>query len=150
MRVLIVDDDRDFCEALYDVLEPEGYKVSIATDADQAQSLLSRTEFNVAFLDVRLGQTNGIELIDTIKRKHPHLICVVMAAFAEMDTAIKAIRKGAYDFLRKPFHMHEFIATVDRCFELLRLELERARAEDVKQSMQTRLIQSQKMEEWRV
>ena len=80
-------------------------------------------------MDVRLGHDSGINLIAQLKETHPDLLCVMMTAYAAMDTAIEAIHEGAYDYLQKPLDMRYLLATLDRCFEKLRLESEKAEAE---------------------
>jgi DNA-binding NtrC family response regulator len=76
----------------------------------------------VALIDIRLDRSNGIALIAKLKKACPGILCVMMAAYAAIDTAVKALKEGANDYLRKPIDINDFLATLDRCFEKRRLE----------------------------
>ena len=121
-RVLIVDDDVDFADSLHDVLEAENYLIKIANNASDALSTAETFAPHVALLDIRLGQTNGFELLTMLKQKHPHLLCIIMTAYADIETAIKALQSDAYDYLRKPLYPPELAVTLNRCFEKIDLE----------------------------
>jgi signal transduction histidine kinase/FixJ family two-component response regulator len=107
-RVLIVDDDVDFADSLHDILD--------------ALSAAETFVPHVALLDIRLGQTNGLDLLTALKQKHPDLLCVIMTAYANIETVIKALQSDAYDYLRKPLYPPELATTLDRCFEKIDLE----------------------------
>ncbi len=128
-RILIVDDDRDLAESLHDTLESKGYIVETAHDAKTAQALAGKFNAQVALLDIRLGRANGVGLISKLKQQHPEIICVMMTAYRSAETVLKALRQGAYDYLTKPLHPDELLATLERCYEKLHLEQERQRAE---------------------
>ena len=126
LRVLIVDDDRDFGGGLADLLALEGYDVKLADSADAAWEALKRFPAEVSLIDLRLGKGSGIDLIASLKNRHPELLCVMMTAYADLDTAVEALRQGAYDYLRKPFHSEELLATLKRCFECINIIQEKA------------------------
>jgi signal transduction histidine kinase/DNA-binding response OmpR family regulator len=121
-RVLIVDDDVDFADSLHDILEAENYLIEIANNASDALSAAETFVPDVALLDIRLGQTNGLDLLTALKQKHPDLLCVIMTAYANIETVIKALQSDAYDYLRKPLYPPELATTLDRCFEKIDLE----------------------------
>lgn len=102
-NILVVDDDADFAASLRALLVSRGYGAQIATSSDQALELLQARGFEVALVDVRLGQLSGIELIATLQRTVPALACVLITAHASLDSAVAAIQAGAYEYLRKPF-----------------------------------------------
>ena len=120
--VLVVDDHEDFAESVADILELNGYDASITFDQKSARDLLKQRNFQVALIDLRLGNTSGIDLIGSLKAIRPGILCLIMTAYAEVDTAIEAVRKGAYNYLRKPFNAAELTANLDRCYEKIRLE----------------------------
>ncbi|MDH3593552.1 MAG: response regulator, partial [Rhodospirillales bacterium] len=103
-RVLIVDDDEDLAESLADLLLARGYRVEIAASAHQAKDISQSFDVQVALLDIRLGRDSGLDVIQILKRQKPDVICVMATGYAETDTAVEALRLGAYDYLRKPLH----------------------------------------------
>lgn len=121
-RVLIIDDDVDFADALQDTLDPARYQIETANDLQAALEIEHQFDPGVALIDVRLGQTNGLDLIKVLKEHRPDLLCVIMTAYVDVDTAIEALKSGAYDYLRKPIHPPELWVVLDRCFEKIRLE----------------------------
>ena len=128
-RILIVDDDPDFALSLLDVLESRGYQVEIAHDVPSGREKAQQLKAQVALVDIRLRRDSGINLIAQLKEINPNILCVMMTAYAAMDNAIEAIHQGAYDYLQKPLDMRYLLATLDRCFEKLQLENEKAAAE---------------------
>lgn len=123
-RLLIVDDDQEFAESITDILIPEGYEPIIADRADTASIALQRQSPSVALIDVRLRGTSGVELLARLKAEQPNLVVVMMTAHADTQTAINALRKGAYDYCDKNCDPDELIAALDRAFERHRLETE--------------------------
>ncbi len=121
-RVLIVDDDRDFAEGLRNLLMLEGYDTEMALDAEQAQAAIEQFDAQVAILDFRLGRTIGLDLVSAFRQRRPHIVCVLATAYADMDTAVHALRQGTYDYLAKPLNTADLLTTLDRCFEKIRLQ----------------------------
>ncbi|MEJ2108278.1 MAG: response regulator [Acidiferrobacteraceae bacterium] len=128
-RILIVDDDADFALSLLDVLESRGYQVAIAHDVPSGREKAQQLDAQVALVDIRLRRDSGINLIAQLKEINPDILCVIMTAYAAMDNAIEAIHEGAYDYLQKPLDMRYLLATLNRCFEKLWLESEKAAVE---------------------
>lgn len=124
-RVLIVDDDRDFAESMQDLLEARGYVTRIAYDSDSALHALTTFPAEVALLDIRIGLHSGIDLLKLLGRRAPELLCVMITAYCSADTAIEALRRGAYDYLAKPVRAEVLTAALERCFETLDLRRER-------------------------
>src|SRR5687767_3496504 len=90
-RILIVEDDRDFADSLVDILVPENYEASAVDTPEAAIEALQEASWPVAMLDIRLGQSSGVELLSRLKSGWPDLICVMMTAQVETQTAIKAL-----------------------------------------------------------
>ncbi|MGL4291864.1 MAG: response regulator, partial [Phreatobacter sp.] len=101
--VLVIDDDIDFAASLAGLLQLDGYDVAVAHDPDAALACIDRQAIAVALVDVRLGLGNGIDLVRDLRRRAPDLVCVMVTAFASIDTAVEALQAGAYDYLCKPF-----------------------------------------------
>ena len=139
-RILIVEDEKDFALILADTLESRGYQIEIAHCATSGREKAQAFAAQVALLDIRLGHESGIDLIAELEEVRPGVLCVMMTADAAVDTAIKAIHRGAYDYLPKPLDMRRLLATLDRCFEKLRLESEKAAAENALKARNTELL----------
>ena len=120
--ILIVDDDSDFADSLDDLLRLHQYNTVLANDFQQAIELAKSTHPQIALLDIRLGQTSGVSLIQELKKVTPETQCIMLTGFASLDTAITAMRSGAYDYITKPPHPEELLLTVERCLQQLQLQ----------------------------
>ncbi len=129
-RVLVVDDDRYFAESLSTLLKLEGYDIGIAHSALRARQIIEAFEAQVAILDFRLGSTVGVDLIRPLTERRPGLVCILLTAYEDVDTVVRALRCGAYDYIRKPVREEELFATLDRCFEKRRLMAAKEAAEE--------------------
>ena len=127
-RILLVDDDHDFADSLAALLKFEGYEVDVAYSAEMSLETVARGSPQVALVDIRLGHSNGVDLVRELRRLSPNLIAVMITAYATIEATIGALQAGAYDYLCKPFHTDDLLATLERCFERQRLEAERWRA----------------------
>jgi signal transduction histidine kinase len=123
-QVLIVDDDEEFAESIADILTPAGYEAVIADRAETAALALQEASPPVAMLDIRLGRSSGVDLLARLREQAPDLICVMMTAHADTQSAIAALRQGAYDYFDKSSEPAELLAVLDRCFEKCRLQEE--------------------------
>jgi NtrC-family two-component system response regulator AlgB len=103
MRVLIIDDDTSIRHTLRIALETMGHAVDEAASAAQALDRVATGSCDVALLDLRLGERHGLELIEPLLAQSPRLAIVVITAHVSIDTAVEAMRRGAFDFLAKPF-----------------------------------------------
>ncbi len=128
--VLIVDDDADFAEGLDIVLTSHGHHVICAQNKSGAMDAVQSAAPDLALIDLRLANASGIELIAELKQAQPSLVCVVMTAFASIDSALEAIKVGAHDFLTKPIHSNQLLATLERSFEYADLQRKKKAAED--------------------
>ena len=129
-RVLVVDDEADLAEAIEEILEERRYAVKVSHDRLRAFETLRVFDADVVLVDLRLGQENGLELIRDVKLRDPERMCILMTAYANIDSAVEALRMGAYDYLRKPFRPEDLLATLDRCFDRLQLGRELQAAHD--------------------
>jgi NtrC-family two-component system response regulator AlgB len=102
-RVLVVDDERNIRATLTVCLESLGCTVTTAGSGEAALAAVARAPFDVCFLDVRLGDEDGLALLPRLLAERPELAVVVITAYAACDTAAEAIRRGAVDYLPKPF-----------------------------------------------
>ena len=129
-RILIVDDDLDILDALRDVLELEGnYSVKTAADATSAKQTANIFLPDIALLDVKLGYTNGLDLIPVLKERIPTITCIVMTAYKDTQYAVKAVRLDADDYIHKPLDPLKLVRTLDWYLAQQRLEREKREAE---------------------
>jgi DNA-binding NtrC family response regulator len=121
IHILAVDDDNVACDLLREVLEQEGYQVSTATSGQAAIDLAREVPFDLAIIDIRMPDVSGIEVLKALKRANPQMPVLMTTAYSSMNTAIEAIREGAYDYLSKPCKMEELTLTVERALEQSKL-----------------------------
>jgi len=125
--ILVVDDEEEICYLLQDVLEQEGYLVKTAARGKEAIEMASKEFFNLAIVDLKMPGIWGMEVVKALKDINPHTLIIINTAYASIDTAIEAVRQGAYDFIKKPFKMEEMILTIKNGIEKQRLALENNR-----------------------
>ncbi|HSK29436.1 MAG TPA: sigma-54 dependent transcriptional regulator, partial [Candidatus Limnocylindria bacterium] len=115
IRVLVIDDEKNIRATLSLCLEQVGCQVTSAPSAEAALSALAQQAHDLAFLDLRLGSANGLDLIPKLLAQCPNLTIVVMTAYATVDSAVEAIQRGASDYLPKPFTPAQIRHVVDQC-----------------------------------
>ena len=130
-RVLVVDDEVFIRDILADFLGLEGYFVRTASDGLSALEALSSTRFDLVISDLKMPRMGGIELLEAMPRVSPHTLTVIMTGFGTVETAIDAMKRGAYDYVLKPFKMEEVIHIVQRGMEKQRLMAENMRLKEV-------------------
>ncbi len=126
LDILVVDDEQDIRELVAGVLEDEGYETRAAADSDGALEAIASRRPSLVLLDVWLAgsRLDGLELLDEIKRRDPSLPVLVISGHGNLDTAVAAIRKGAADFIEKPFEAERLLLMVARATETERLRRE--------------------------
>ncbi|WP_294280919.1 sigma-54 dependent transcriptional regulator [uncultured Sphingomonas sp.] len=128
LDILVVDDELDIRELVAGVLEDEGYDARVAADSDAALEAVAVRRPSLVLLDVWLqgSKLDGLELLDEIKRRDPSIPVLVISGHGNLDTAVAAIRKGAADFIEKPFEAERLLLMVGRATETERLRRENA------------------------
>ena len=128
LDILIVDDESDICEIVAGVLEDDGYAARSAADSDAALAAIAERRPSLVLLDVWLkgSRLDGLDLLDEIKRRDPTLPVLVISGHGNLDTAVAAIRRGAADFIEKPFEAEHLLHLVSRATETERLRRENA------------------------
>src|SRR5262245_60241742 len=121
LRLLIVDDDDQLREMLAKRFQKIGYLVLAAGDAEEALAKSAHTRCDVALLDLHMPGMTGLELLGKLKERQPELEAVMLTAHGSIETAIQAMKSGAYDYLTKPFQFPELEVHVQKAYEKVRL-----------------------------
>ena len=133
-HVMIVDDERPIRESLQGLLEDEGYAVVCAASGEEAVARFRKQPVDCIVLDIWMPGIDGLETMNRIRQMEPEVPVIVMSGHATIDTAVRATRQGAYDFLEKPLSSERLLILLRNAVEKRRLELEN---DDLKQSMRT-------------
>jgi two-component system nitrogen regulation response regulator NtrX len=130
--ILIVDDEADIRELVSGILEDEGYTTRVARDSDDALGAIQARRPSLVFLDIWLqgSRLDGLQVLSSIKTEHPDLPVVMISGHGNIETAVAAIKQGAYDFIEKPFKADRLVLVADRALETSRLKRE---VKDLKQ-----------------
>ncbi len=123
-KILIADDEPRFCECLKILLEDQGYDIYATTSGKKAQQFLLENQFDIALLDISIPDISGLELIDFINNNSPNTIIIVVTGNACLDLAVNSLRKGAFDFIRKPFEFEELLTTIQNALSQNKLKIE--------------------------
>src|SRR5665647_1461702 len=103
IRILILDDEKQFTDELIGFFAGSEYIAFEANSAEQGNKILINNEIDLLILDVRLPGIDGLDILKEVKIKYPFMEVIIISAHGDMDTVIKAMRLGAFDYLRKPF-----------------------------------------------
>jgi two-component system nitrogen regulation response regulator NtrX len=124
--ILIVDDEVDIRELVAGLLEDEGYRTRKAGSADEALAAIAARRPNLVFLDIWLqgSRLDGLQVLELIKESHPDLAVVMISGHGNIETAVSAIKSGAYDFIEKPFKADRLVLVAERALEASRLRRE--------------------------
>jgi len=120
-RILVVDDDESLRRVLQVQLEQQGYAVTSAASAQQALSALQLRSYDLVVADLKMPGFSGIELLRQMRSQYPETIVIILTAFGTVETAVQAMKAGAYDYLTKPVDPEEMSLVVGRALEHLRL-----------------------------
>lgn len=126
-RILVVDDEKVIRDMLADFLGMEGYFVRTAEDGTSALGELSKNHFDLVISDLKMPKMGGIALLDEIGKTAPDALTVIMTGFGTVETAIDAMKRGAYDYVLKPFKLDEVVHVVQRGIEKQRMAAENLR-----------------------
>ncbi len=130
-KILVVDDDLEMCGLLSEVLGGEGFYVTTMSDSLDASKLLKKEEFDLIVTDLKMKGLKGLDLLEEANQVAPLTPVIIITAFGTIESAIKAMKMGAYDYITKPFQMDELLLVVKKALEarLLKKEVFRLRKE---------------------
>jgi NtrC-family two-component system response regulator AlgB len=130
MKILLIDDDKNLRRSLRLALETMSHQITEVSDGAQALAVLGRSTVDAAFLDLRLFRETGLDILPALLQQAPGLAVVVMTAYATIETAVEAMRRGAVDYLPKPFLPSQLRLVLERIAEVHRLRSQVERLED--------------------
>jgi two-component system nitrogen regulation response regulator NtrX len=122
--ILIVDDEESICQSLTGILEDEGYEVLSVGSGEEALKTIEEDSISLVLLDIWLPGIDGIETLKRIRSEHTHVGVVMMSGHGTIETAVKAIKIGAFDFIEKPLSLEKVVIVVHNALAMLRLEEE--------------------------
>lgn len=123
-NILLVDDHKSFRDSLAKVLNGEGYRVFAATDGEEALDILRQEHINLILTDLKMPKMDGVELLRVAKTLHPEVEVILITGFGTVDTAVTAMKDGAFDYIQKPFKPRDIIKLVRKALEKQSLVLE--------------------------
>ncbi|MBS1250087.1 MAG: Response regulator MprA [Chloroflexi bacterium] len=141
--ILIVDDEKAVRESLQDILELEGYAVEAVSNGEDALEKLNEKEYVLVILDLKLPGIDGVEVMLQTHLLYPETKIIILTAHGSLESAIKAIRVGVYDYLLKPFETEEILASVEACFAV---KTENQRKEKLIEKLESSLEQFKDIE----
>ncbi|MHC4844879.1 MAG: sigma-54-dependent transcriptional regulator, partial [Planctomycetota bacterium] len=127
LKILVVDDETIVRESLGGWFEEDGYVVETAESAAEALRKASETTYDVALIDIKMPRMDGLELQTRLRAAQPGLTTIIMTAFASVETAVRALKEGAYDYIVKPFDPDELLHLIQRVEEQRTLQSENQR-----------------------
>jgi DNA-binding NtrC family response regulator len=120
-KVLVVDDDRSICKLMGSILQMESYPFRVAMSGEQARRAMDEEAFDILVSDIYLGDDSGLHLLDHIKNLNADAEVIIMTAHGSMETAVRAVHNGAFDYISKPFVIDEMLGILRRIEEKFRL-----------------------------
>jgi len=124
--ILVVDDEADIRDIVAGILDDEGYRTRTARNADEALTAIEARRPNLVFLDIWMqgSRLDGLQLLDVVRDRHPDLPVVMISGHGNIETAVSAIKRGAYDYIEKPFKADRLVLVAERAIETSRLRRE--------------------------
>jgi len=116
-RILLIDDEPSILSVLCTILRAEDYEVTSVQDGEKAMELINSEDFDLMISDIRMSPVNGMDLLRHVHKEKPKMAVIMLTAYGSLETAIKALKLGAFDYVTKPFKVDELLITVQRALE---------------------------------
>ncbi|MBU0517521.1 sigma-54 dependent transcriptional regulator [bacterium] len=123
-KILVVDDDISITRSIRRILEVDGYKISTADSGERGLQAIEKSHFDLILLDLRLGSMDGLEVLKQVKEKLPDQLVIMVTGFANVSSAVEAMKRGAYDYIQKPFSADELKLAVEKALQTVALQKE--------------------------
>ena len=121
MKILIIDDERSIRNSLKEILMDEGYDVDVAENGIQGIEMVDKEKYNIIFCDIKMPEMDGIEVLDKLTKMGVDSAIVMISGHGDIDTAVECIKKGAFDFIRKPLDLNRILITIKNATEKVAL-----------------------------
>ncbi len=143
-RILVIDDDVAICRSIKRILEADGYKVATAETGEKGLKMVDQSSYDLLLLDLRLGGIDGLEVLKQVKEKNPDQLVIMITGFANVASAVEAMKRGAYDYIQKPFSTDELKLAMQKAVETvaLRKEVEELRQRQMEKNKFDKIIGS--------
>lgn len=138
-KVLVVDDEQLILKIIADILTKEGYEVIAANNCEKAIELLKTNSFDTVISDIKMPKKSGIDLLEEIRNKDPHIPVILMTGFASLETAVEAVQNGAFDYLIKPLDYSKLKSVIEHSVERYELYKQNTELLDELQELNTNL-----------
>jgi CheY-like chemotaxis protein len=126
VRVLVADDDEIFLEILAEAVEEAGAAVEVAADGVMALERLAAVDFDILISDLNMPRMDGLTLLRHVRALYPHILSILITGFGSLESAIQALRLGAYDYIQKPFMVEQVGVTIRNAVDRVKVYKERA------------------------
>lgn len=123
-RILIIDDNENMLETLTDILTEKGYRIATAQSLTEAKKALTKNNFNLVLVDLKLPDGSGLEILNDIKQSKKEIPIIIFTAYGSLQTAISAMNDGAFGYLQKPLNLDELEATIKKALHMRQLKVE--------------------------
>jgi DNA-binding NtrC family response regulator len=126
IRILVIDDELVICKSCEKIIQRAGYECRYALSGTEGVRMMDEDRFDVVFIDLKMPDVGGLEVLRTIKQRHPDVVAVVITGYATIASAVETMKVGAFDYLPKPFTPQEFRSVLEKAIEKRRIRLENA------------------------
>ncbi len=123
-NILVIDDEKSIRSTLKEILEYEGYKLELATNGKEGLELFEKDNFDIVLCDIKMPEMDGIEVLDKLMEKQKDIAVIMISGHGNIETAVEAIKKGAYDFIEKPLDLNRLLVTIRNAMERTELVTE--------------------------
>ena len=124
LNILIAEDERNIGDLLTELLDQEDRNITLVNDGLEAVNKLREKRFDLLITDLMMPEVDGMEVLHEAKKLYPDIMVIIITGYASLETAISAVKEGAYDYLRKPFRLEELKISVDNACEKILLRRE--------------------------
>ncbi|NPA95806.1 MAG: response regulator [Thermodesulfobacteria bacterium] len=127
LRILIAEDEKNIGDLLGELLNQDDREITLVQNGLEALEKLKEQRYDLLITDLMMPEIDGMEVLHQAKKLHPDIMVIIITGYASLETAIQAVKEGAYDYLRKPFRLEELKISVDNACEKIRLQRENQR-----------------------
>jgi DNA-binding NtrC family response regulator len=146
LRILVIDDEVSISKSIKRILETDGYNVESAETGEKGLAMFESGKYDLLLLDLRLGSMDGLEILGLVKEKYPDQLVIMITGFANVASAVEAMKRGAYDYIQKPFNADELKLAVEKAVQTisLRKEVEELRQRQMEKNKFDKIIGNSK------